>query len=338
MLSTVFSTARTKGNWNNDIGLPLSLLAMPSNTRVGVFEVGTNHPGEIGALCRILEPSWGVVTNIGPGHIGFFGSLEAIAAEKACLLSSLPAGGAAVLDRDGRFFETLRSSAPCRVVTVSQRSDADYVCLTRRSSSRQAVIKEASSGEEVALSCPQPGAFSVANVMLAAAVARGHGIGWDCIGEALTRHTPPAMRWQQQELGGVRIVNDAYNSNPLSARASIEAFCEEQTSGGGWLVLGGMLELGNAERTEHLELGRFVAERPWKAIVVVGELGALIGDGAESAGLDPERIFRCETNREAAHLLAARVAGGDAVLLKASRGMRLEEIIEVLNLIYSSTP
>jgi len=332
MLGAAMQVVRTRANWNNNIGLPLSLLLMDRNTDVGVFEAGTNHPGEMKELCRVLRPTWGVVTNIGAGHIGFFGSLEAIAGEKAALLESLPADGTAVLNLDSACFDILRAAAPCRVLTVALdgESGADYSCIERNAALRRARIRESASGQEIELSGLQPGAHNVTNALLAIAAARGFGIGWDAIAQTMTGAGALSMRWERAEIGDVAVINDAYNSNPLSAAAALEAFAEEDISGDKWVALGDMLELGSHVEREHRALGERVAGGPWRGLVTVGREAALVAEGAEAKGFPRERLRSCRDNREAAAFLAARLRPGDAVLLKASRAMRFEEIVEHL--------
>jgi len=330
MLSTTMPTARTPGNWNNNIGLPLSLLAMERSSRIGVFEIGTSRPGEIQELSDILRPTWGVVTNVGPGHIGFFDSLEAIAHEKACLLKSLPVDGVAVLSRDSAFFELFRSVTRSRIVTVSTRRDADYVCSAVDRIRNEAVVEEKSSGKNFRVKARLPGEYSMINIMFAIAVARGYGVTWDRIAAALESYTPLPMRWEHGEVAGIKVINDAYNANPLSIRVSIKAFSEQMIAGKKWLVLGGMLELGDRQKEEHLALGEFVGSGDWGGLMVVGSLGELIAQGAEKGGLEIGRVYRCENNEEAAKALAENVAAGDAVLLKASRAVHLEEVVAKL--------
>jgi len=326
VLSAAMPAACTKGNWNNNIGLPLSILAMEKSTRIGIFEVGVNHPGELAPLCRILKPTWGIVTNIGPVHVEFFGSIEAIAEEKATLLRSLPANGTAVLNRDSDCFEILHAATACRIITISTRQDADYACISRDSTKQQATIEEKAGGDRFAFRTSVPGEHNVSNALFAIAVARGHGMAWDRIRDAIEQYAALPMRWQRETIGDLRIVNDAYNANPLSMRAAIQTFADEQTQGGKWLILGGMLELGDSERREHLAVGKFVARTAWKGMIVVGSLGKLIAEGAEGAGLDKSRIFCCETNDAATSALLKNVAAGDSILLKASRGIHLEEV------------
>jgi len=289
--------------------------------------VGTNHPGEIAALSRVLQPDWGVVTNVGPGHIGHFGTVEAIAREKSALLASLPSDGLAVVNRDGGHGDLLCEAAACATLTVSMRSDADYRCVARDAARGEALIRERESGEEFTLEGLPPGAYSVSNALLAVAVARRQGVGWHDIGSAVRNFRPGAMRWDVGRLGGVRVINDAYNANPLSARAALEAFLEQPVEGGRWLVLGGMLELGALEEHEHRSLGAWLSERTWAGLVTVGALGSLIGEGAREAGFPEDRVFDCASSASAAAVLAGETAAGDAVLLKASRGIHLEDVL-----------
>lgn len=330
ILATAMPTARTPGNWNNDIGLPLSLLTMEPSTRVGVFEAGVSHPGEMASLCQLLRPTWGVLTNVGPVHIEFFGSLDAIADEKANLLRSLPAGGVAVLNRDDSFFDVLRSRATGRVITVSLDAHADYICLRRNPSRGEAVIRETTSGEEAEISMPLKGEHNIVNAMMGIAVGRAFGVTWDRIAAALANYISLPLRWEEKMVNGVTVINDAYNANPMSMKAAIKAFAEEGIEGGKWLILGGMLELGDRENDEHLELGRYIGAGSWAGLITVGPLGRQIATGAKDAGCALERVFTCETNAEAAHTAMEHLKAGDAVFLKASRGIRLEEVAAIL--------
>lgn len=327
-LAASMKVAMTHGNWNNQIGLSLSLLGVDPESRVGVFEVGTNHPGELAALCRILRPDWGVVTNVGPAHIEHFGTIEAITDEKAELLRSLPDTGLAVLNADDAMYGNMRAACRCRAVTVSFAREADYRGECATASCHEAVIREASSGESLRVVNRVPGRHNLVNAALAVAVARQKGLGWDAIAAGMSSFRPLHMRWEECVVRGVKVINDAYNANPLSMRAAISTFAFDQSAGEKWLVLGGMLELGKSAEVEHEELGRSAAEGRWAGIVAVGELGRTILRGAERGGVARHRLVWCSDNREAAAFLRQRMQPGDAVLLKASRGMRFEEIVE----------
>ncbi|OVE75866.1 hypothetical protein BVX97_03405 [bacterium E08(2017)] len=329
ILSKEFDTASTKGNWNNDIGLPMSLLRMETSSEKGVFEVGMNHPGEIGALCGILIPDWGVVTNIGPVHIGFFDSVEAIAEEKSSLLKALPKTGTAVLNMDDEYFGTLKAAVKSNLLTVSSGNDSDYTYVIIEQTGK-VLVKEKFSGEEMIYKPTVPGVHNIINAMMAVAVARGQGAGWDSIRSALEEFESLPMRWEEIQAGGIRFINDAYNANPLSMKASIGAFEEEPAKGGKWLVLSGMKELGRMERIEHVQLGEYVGEGDWAGIVVVGSSGEMIARGIRTTGFAQAKLHVCAANDGAVQVLENNLQKGDAVLLKASRGMRLEEVVEVL--------
>jgi UDP-N-acetylmuramoyl-tripeptide--D-alanyl-D-alanine ligase len=192
------------------------------------------------------------------------------------------------------------------------------------------VIEEACSGSRITVLLPSPGEHQVLNAMQAVAVARGPGADPDTIETAFASYDPLPLRWEVLGLHGITLINDAYNANPMSMRASLRAFAEEPCAGAKWLVLGGMLELGAREQPEHLALGRFVAEGPWEGVLVVGALGGHIADGAQAAGFAPGRLVRCRDTRGAVSVLAERLGRTDTVLLKASRGFHFEEIAEQL--------
>ncbi|MBU1694673.1 MAG: UDP-N-acetylmuramoyl-tripeptide--D-alanyl-D-alanine ligase [Verrucomicrobia bacterium] len=328
LLASAAPTARTRGNWNNDIGLPLSLLMIEPSDRYGVFEVGTNHPGEIVALCEYLRPEWGIITAIGPAHLEYFDSVESIAREKSALLRILPAKGLAFLSRDDAWFDRLRAASPCEVVTVSLDAEADYRAQPDPAAGSRFVVQERATGQRAELTAPLPGRYMVANALLAVAVGRRCGLTWEAIRESLGRYRPLPMRWNRAVLHGVEFVNDAYNSNPVSVRAALETFAKMEVAGRRWLVLGGMLELGAAECDLHHQLGRDVAAGPWAGLLYVGPRGAWIAEGAREAGMSADRLFGCPDTMSAAGLLNKLARPGDAVLLKASRTECLEKVQE----------
>ena len=329
MLAGTWRTARTQGNWNNEIGLPLSLLAMALDTEVGVFELGISHPGEMAPLCRLARPDWGVITTVGPVHLEFFPSVDAIAYEKGELLRQLPAGGAAVLSVDDPHFSRLRECVPGRLITVSLAAEADYR-MERGATAETAIVRERATGESCVLQMPMPGRHNRHNVLLATAVARGLGAPWPALADSLSRYATLSGRWETREVGGVTLINDSYNANPLSMSAALETFREIAVPGRKWLLLGDMLELGTRAGEEHTAAGRQVAESDWAGLAVVGALGAALADGAEAAGWPPDRVFRGATATEGAEFLSDRVRAGDAVLFKASRGLRLEKAVALL--------
>ncbi len=327
MLATTWRTVRTRGNWNNEIGLPLSLFDMEAGTQAGVFELGISHPGEMVPLCRMAQPDWGVITTIGPVHLEFFESVEAIAREKGVLLQQLPADGTAVLSLDDACFAVLRDVVPCRLVTVSMRGEADYT-LADGDTPETGLVKERRTAESFMLRMPMPGRHNRHNTLLAVAVARGFNVPWPEIAAGLQHYTPPPMRWEVSTVQGVTVINDAYNANPLGMRAALDTFRDLKVDGRKWLVLGDMLELGPRASEEHEAIGRLAAAGDGAGLFAVGPLGAHLADGAEAAGWPRERVVRCATAGEAGKALAACARAGDAALFKASRGLHLETAVK----------
>ena len=177
----------------------------------------------------------------------------------------------------------------------------------------------------VELVAPLPGDYIVHDALLAVAVGRYFGVSWERIRAALAAYQPLSLRWQREEMDGVLFVNDAYNANPMSMRAALQAFAQTALDGGRWLVLAGMRELGEQRaREEHLRLGRELAGGPWAGLVTVGREGAWVADGAAPF---MSVVLRCADAAEAADRLRERVRAGDGVLLKASRGERLERVL-----------
>ncbi|MCX7007138.1 MAG: UDP-N-acetylmuramoyl-tripeptide--D-alanyl-D-alanine ligase [Kiritimatiellaeota bacterium] len=330
LLATVGPTARTHGNFNNDLGLPLSLLTVEPDAQFGVFELGMNHPGELAPLCKLLRPAVGIVTMVGPVHFEFFDSVQAIAEEKAEVLRCLPKDGLAVLDADGDWFDLLSAATPCRLVTTSLRAAADYVAHLAPELNGAFTVTERGGEENVALQNSIPGAHNIRNAMLAVAAAREQSATWENIRVALAAFQLVGLRWQRSEWHGAMIINDAYNANPPSMAAALRTFMEMPATGRRWVVLGGMLELGDAAEDLHNELGHFVAGLKEVSLIAVGELGAWIAAGAFEAGLPADRIEICDGCGAAAAILRARLQPDDAVLLKASRGEKLERVLETL--------
>ncbi len=251
VLSQKGSVSKTIGNWNNDIGLPLSMLAADRNSDFFVFELGMNHPGEIDPLASLLKPDWALITNIGKAHIQFFQSLESIAEEKAAILHH---ASHAVLDADSEWFDRLKAGFNGSVVTLTEQPFA----------------------------APQPGAHMVQNTLFAATLGLELGLSPEEIRSGLNAFEPAPMRWEESESGGVTFINDAYNANPLSMRAAISAFAELPGSGRKFLVLGGMRELGAESEAEHCELARFVGALKFDCVITVGGLWGAVG-GVEKA-------------------------------------------------------
>ena len=295
----------TEGNFNNDLGLPLTILNCPEEAEFLVVEMGTNHPGEIAYLVDIARPDAGVISSIGTAHIEFFKTQDGIADEKGTLFARLPPDGFAVVGVNNDRYERLRAMSAARVVAVDP-SDAAGLRLAE------------------ALAPRLPGAHNVSNARLAAACAGEFGVPLDCCVAALEVFALPGDRWRVTERDGVTYVNDCYNANPTSMIAALETFAAMPCAGRRVAVLGDMFELGAESGAWHARVLARAAELPLDAVFVVG---SAMGNAAAMAAASARRPYQVADAAAAKAALAAFVRAGDAVLLKASHGMHLEAVL-----------
>jgi UDP-N-acetylmuramoyl-tripeptide--D-alanyl-D-alanine ligase len=321
ILSMVGETHCTTGNYNNHIGLPLSMMAMPREAQYGVFEIGMNHPGEIGPLVDILQPRVGIITDIGNAHREHFHSVEEIAREKAQLLKQIPESGLVILDRDSEWFHLIKNHTCAGVITVSMKGEADYVGQAS-SGEVLSVLPQAALRKPCSFLMPLPGGHMMKNALRAIALGLELGLSPSEVAEGLSACRLPSMRWEESEVDGIQFINDAYNANPLSMRANLSTFAALPGAGKKWAVVGGMRELGGTAEAEHAVLSRFIDELGLDGVIAVGELGKSIV--CPSTGCS----FHVTEAAEAAGILKAHLQTGDRVLLKASRGERLEQVLE----------
>ena len=318
---------RTAGNTNNHFGVPRNLLQINSEHRAAVLELGSNHPGEIASLARLVQPSVGVIVNIGPAHLEFLGDLEGVAREKGSLYTELPEEGTVVLPAGGAQVELLRRlagrrtavsfgdvpSADVRVEYVGWSGEGYRLTFTWR---ERGVSRQFTWGIG--------GAHQARNAAAAVAVGEVLGITPEESLEGLSRCRLPGMRMAEAIIDDVHWVNDAYNSNPSSARAGVEWFHELVDGRGGGeclVVLGDMLEQGEESEREHASLLRWARERyPRSSILGVGPIMCRVGPG-----LGVRVLLDAEQARD---FLRQAAGPGSWVLLKASRGIGLERVLE----------
>jgi UDP-N-acetylmuramoyl-tripeptide--D-alanyl-D-alanine ligase len=314
VLSSIGETHRTQGNFNNHIGLPLSMLAMPQTARFGVFELGMNHAGEIGELAYLLQPKVAVLTDICNAHRESFGSLEEIAREKAKLAERVLPSGMVFLDRDSEWYGLIRRHTCARVVSLSFGGIADYV--GRRVG---ASVMNVDGFDYI---MPLPGEHIMRNALRAIALGQELGATQEQVADALRRYKPAPMRWQEIDVNQVHFINDAYNANPLSMQAGLRTLSNLEGPGKKWAVLGGMRELGAIEEEEHAVLGRFIDELDLDGVITVGERAKMI------VCTQMDCFFQCADAAGAAQILSNHLNAGDRVLLKASRGDQLEKVMD----------
>jgi UDP-N-acetylmuramoyl-tripeptide--D-alanyl-D-alanine ligase len=313
-------------SFNNDLGVPLTILAARPDDQYVICEVGMNSPGEIEPLSAIIRPHVAVVTSIGSAHLEAMGSLEAVAAEKASVASHLQPGGVVVLNADAPSLKPWQKRFE-RVITFGASPDADL----RVSAVRESVIGVSFVlNERMEFLLPGLGAHNATNAAAAIAVARRLGLDDDAIRAALAAFQPAEMRLARLRIGGIDIINDAYNANPDSVAAALRTLRAVAPAGARPVaILGDMLEMGEAGPDAHRDLGRLIAETGAASLVIlVGPLAALAAAPLAAAGIEAVQI--ADLARGGADTAAGLLRENDFVLLKGSRGMRLERIIEAL--------
>ncbi len=326
VLSVAGPTHRTPGNYNNHLGLPLTLLGLRPEHRFAVLELGMNHAGEIAALAALAQPHIGVVTTVGEAHIEQLGSVEAIAGAKGELFDALPADALAIYPSAVRERARLTAGlvAPALTVGADAGDAVRYDGIAASADGVTATLHVDGHGWPLALGLS--GAHNVSNAALAVAVGRALGVSPADAVAALATLSPPPLRGEVRRLpdGGPAVL-DCYNANPQSMRAAIEAFLGRGANG--WAVLGDMLELGPAGPALHAAVGAWIAgSAPQLHLVGVGPLSAHLVAAAVAAGLPEVRCWAVDDTEGAAQVLRAHRAAGTPLLLKGSRGMALERV------------
>ena len=314
LLEGLVPVAKSKGNLNNEYGLPLSLLRIPCEARVAVVEIGINHVGEMRPLAELAAPDIAVVTNVGAAHLGNFASVDEIAREKRGLVEALRKGGTAVLNADDKRVSAFRRTHEGPTVTFGIERAADVRAVDVQELGAEGV-RFSLAGQSVASALP--GRHNVYNILAAVAAVKPLGFGPGRLGTAIGRMRSAAMRGIVHRLGGVTLIDDCYNANPAAMMAMLDVLC--RTPGARRIaVLGEMRELGAASRDLHRQVGRAVAD------ACIDHLIAVCGDAAEIASSAGGSSEFCQDPRDASRALAGMVKPGDVVLLKASRGVGLE--------------
>jgi UDP-N-acetylmuramoyl-tripeptide--D-alanyl-D-alanine ligase len=333
VLAQRWRTLKTEGNLNNRIGVPQTLLLLTSRHQAAVIEMGVDQEGQTTRLCEIAHPTVGVITNIGPDHLEFFGSMEGSAQAKAELLDLLPADGAVALNADDQYFDYLASRARCRVVSFGMAPKADVRAVQRRdrneSGSNFGLMLQGRA-KPVAVRLKVYGRHNIQNALAAAAIGFVLGVPATAIAEGLARFRPAAMRSQIVLSHGVRVINDCYNANPASMQAAIQLLAQLGQAQRTIAVLGDMLELGPETKQMHRAVGTFLAGQEITHLIACGSLGRELAQGALSAGMPSDRIIEVSDATAAGSALKSMVRQGDVVLVKASRGMRMEHVVEAL--------
>lgn len=313
-------------NFNNRFGVPLSLLELSPEDEFAVLEAGASHVGEIGQLAQLMQPEVGVITAIAPAHLEGFGSLEDICRAKGELLEALPSTGFAVLNGDDPLVRRLGRRASCRVILVGESIHNDLVASRVRVNDRRLRFRVGDAEFQV----PAVGRHHLTAALLSLAVAREIDLSDAEIAAGLRDFQPAPGRCQKLAIGPWTVIDDTYNANPGSVLAACAALRDWESGRQKILVLGDMLELGPHARTFHEQIGEVAAELQFDRVIAVGSQAAAVAGTAKQHGMDAGCLGACGDLDTALLLLDLWLEPGDVVLVKGSRGMRMERVIDHL--------
>jgi UDP-N-acetylmuramoyl-tripeptide--D-alanyl-D-alanine ligase len=326
VLASRFAVLKSEANLNTEIGLPITLLQLHPDHQRAVLEMGMYGPGEIRLLCRIAQPQMGVVTNVGPIHMERLGSLDAIALAKAELVESLPPEGTAFLNGDDPLVAAMAQRSAARIVTFGATQECDIRGSVVASAGLGGVTYRLTTDDEsVDVATALPGRHNLHNVLAAAAVGLADGLPLRQVAVALENADVPLRLRTVAGPNGSTIIDDTYNASPASMLAALDLLAE--LPGRHLALLGDMLELGAYEEEAHRLVGQRAA-RDLHALYVVGQHGQLIGQAAQEAGQHEVHFLR--SREEAAAILRKALGRGDHLLVKASRALALETVVEEL--------
>ncbi|MGM0501661.1 MAG: UDP-N-acetylmuramoyl-tripeptide--D-alanyl-D-alanine ligase, partial [Bacillota bacterium] len=326
-----YKTLKTQGNFNNEIGLPLTLLRLDNSYQVVVLEMGMRGLGEIKRLTEIAPPDIAIVTNVGKTHIELLGSVDNIAQAKSELIAGLTKAGTAILNADDQRVKNMAQLTTADVIEYGIENNANLQgqkikTLVNDRISFQAETEQGQ--QEITLAVP--GEYNVYNALAAIAAALELGLELTEIKIGLATAELTEKRNQIIKTGqGIKIINDTYNANPTSTTAGLKTLAQI-AAGRTIAVLGDMLELGVVAQEEHYNLGEIVVQQEIDYLITIGDLAAEIARGAQEQGLNANQIFKTTDKSEAITKLKKLIAAGDTILVKASRGMELEEVVEAI--------
>ncbi|MBQ5502144.1 MAG: UDP-N-acetylmuramoyl-tripeptide--D-alanyl-D-alanine ligase [Selenomonas sp.] len=329
VLSAKGAVLKTQANFNNEIGLPLTLLGLKPEHSAAVVEIGMRGFHQIEALAPIASPQIGIVTNVGETHMELLGSLENIAKAKQELVEAIPAGGTVILNADNEYVAGMRAAVNegVKVITFGLEKDADVKGEAIHTDGNITKFMVTYANERHEYEVNMVGRHNVYNTLAAIAVGFAMGLTPAEVREGLGNLEATKMRFELQQVKEWNVVNDAYNASPMSMTAAINTL-SELAKGRKIAVLGDMLELGSVSEEAHLHVGEEVAEHGFTALVTRGEMGEFIAQGAENKGMTA--VYRCASHEIAAEKLHELLQPGDTLLFKGSRGMAMEKIIDLL--------
>jgi len=320
---------KTEGNFNNLVGLPLTLLRLREDDKVAVVELGTNHPGEIQRLAEIADPCGGIITSIAGAHLEGLRSLAGVAREKGALYRNIRADGAIALNLDDPWVRRLGANFTGRKITYGKRGSVR--ALSPRLRGTQGMQFKLQAGSHTGhVRLHYLGQHNISNALGAAALALGAGVDLAAVRRGLGKARPFSMRMEVDQWNGVGIINDAYNANSASMRAALQTLAELPCRGRRIAVLGDMFELGKHSAKEHREVGKAAARAAIDGLYLLGKQATTTRRAAVAHGMRPEQVMIGRNHTDIARQLRQELKKGDWLLVKGSRGMKMETVLHEL--------
>ena len=323
---------KTEGNFNNLIGLPLTVFRMDSSHRVAILEMGMNAPGEIKRLTEIADPDVGIITNVTAAHLERLHTVDTVAKAKGELFDAMREDAVAVVNGEDRRVRELGRSRRGRTVVFGMQNDFDVRFLHMETTGLESMdLKISVLGRELDVKLPVPGAHNVMNALAAVGIAVALGIDPAEAADRLSRFKPMAMRMERIQLAnGARVVNDSYNANPESMKAAFRTVGSAKRAGRFLAALGDMLELGDSSAELHRQVGEAAAQMGVSRLYLVGDFSGDTASGASGGGLPISDIIICGGIDEMLEKVEAEMGAGDVLLVKGSRGMKMERLVDHL--------
>ncbi len=331
VLKQGFQTHMTQGNFNNEIGLPLTVFGLEKSHEMMVLEMGMSNFGEIARLTRIAKPDTAVITNIGVSHIEHLGSREGIKQAKFEILEGLQMDGTVILNGDDDLLWGARGEMEYETLYYGiENPNCDLVAYGIESYSDSSTFFCRIDGVEYPFVVSVPGMHHVYNALAAILVGLRYNVPVEDIQKGVRQFAPSGLRQTVIELPNYRIIRDCYNASPDSMRSGLSVLTLMETDGRRVACLADMLELGNVSESAHREVGKLVAEYQVDCLWTIGKEAHFIAEGAKDAGMNPESIYEFENNQTLSEQLPNLLKKDDVILVKGSRGMRLEEIADAI--------
>ena len=329
VLEAAYHTAKTEGNHNNNLGLPMTIMDMPENTEVAVLEMGMNHSGEMEYLSSIARPDLAIITNIGTMHIEHLGTREGILQAKLEIMRGMPDDGAGVFNGDEPLLWNIRAVGKHKKYYYGIENHACDVTATDIVELDDGVrFVVHGFGQQFELFVPMLGRHAVYNALAATTVGLLLGVKPEQIQARFSSFHNTGMRQKIYVKNGVTIIEDCYNAGPESTEAALDVLAGIKTDGRRIAVLGDMLELGNRSAAEHYRIGRLAVGKA-DLLLTYGEHSVRTLTGAITGGMNPKNTDHFDTHEDMARMLKMRVSEGDVVLFKGSRGMRMEKVLQL---------